>query len=119
MVGSHPPNGRQWPGVGDFVEAYETAQERNGHADLTEFAPPPEHPDRLAILCELVRVDLEYDWDRDQARPLEHYRDLFPALFEDAALVHAMAFEEFRLRLQAGEHPTADEYQRRFGLGGN
>src|SRR5437588_541884 len=42
MVGS--PNGQQWPGVADFVEAYETAQEHNGHADVTEFAPPPVQP---------------------------------------------------------------------------
>ena len=34
----------------------------------------------------------------------------------DPDLVHAMAFEEFRLRLQSGERPTPDDYHRRFGV---
>ena len=41
-----------------------------------------------------------------------------PTLFEDRDLVHAMAFEEYRLRLQAGEGPTPAEYRRRFGIEG-
>ena len=60
--------------VGVFVEAYESAQARDGRAELADFAPPPEHPERLAILCELVRVDLEYQWQRDHRRRLEQYR---------------------------------------------
>ena len=81
-----------------------------------DFAPPLDHPDRLSILCELVRVDLEHGWERGRPRRLEEYRTLFPAVFEDADLVHAMAYEEYRLRLQAGEVPTPSEYLRRFGI---
>ena len=57
-------------------------------------------------------------WRRGQPRRLEHYRDRFPDLFVDPELVHAMAFEEYRLRLQAGERPTPADYRRRFGLEG-
>jgi eukaryotic-like serine/threonine-protein kinase len=111
-----PPNGQHWPGVGEVVEAYEAALARGERAEVSEFAPPPDHPQRLAILCELVRVDLEHRWERGRPRRLEEYRVPFPALFDDRELVHAMAYEEFRLRLQAGESPTAAEYRSRFDL---
>ena len=45
-------------------------------------------------------------------------RPVFPEVFEDPELLHAMAYEEYRLRQQAGERPTPDEYRRRFGLTG-
>src|SRR4051812_22635088 len=112
------PNGREWPRVGTVVEAYEAALARDGEAVLADFAPHPEHPDRLAILCELIRVDLEHRWEFDQPPRLEDYREHFPGVFEDPQLLHAMAFEEYRLRQQAGERPTPEEYQRRFGLEG-
>src|SRR3954453_7356701 len=104
MTGSM--GGRRWPDVNEFVEAYESAQARDGRADLSDFMPPTEHPARPSILCELVRVDLEYHWERGQPRRLEHFRDRFPDLFAAPDLVRAMAFEEYRLRLQAGESAT-------------
>ena len=87
-------------------------------AELADFAPPPDHPERLAILCELVRVDLEHRWQGGQPRRAGGLPRLFPELFEDPELVHAMAFEEYRLRLQAGEQPAPAEYRRRFGVEG-
>ena len=109
-------NGRDWPSVGAVVEAYEAALARDGKAELARYAPAPDHPDYLSILCELVRVDLEHQWLRGRAPLLETYRQLFPAVFEDPDLLHAMAYEEYRLRQQAGEVPTPAEYRRRFGL---
>ena len=95
-------NGGGWPSVGEVVEAYEAALARDGRADLADFAPPPDHPEQLPILCELVRVDLEHQWRRGHPPVLEGYRKLFPEVFEDPRILHAMAFEEFRLRQQAG-----------------
>ncbi len=111
-----PPNGQHWQGLGEVVEAYESALARGSRVEVIEFAPPSGHPQGLAILCELVRVDLEYRWGLGRARPLEDYRALFPALFEDSTLAYAMAFEEFRLRVQAGESPAPEEYRRKYGL---
>ena len=113
-----PPNGQHWPGLGEVVEAYEAALAESGAAEVVDFAPPPEHPERLAILCELVRVDLEHRWEQGRPRHLEEYREHFPAVFDDPDLVHEMAYEEYRLRLQAGEAPTPAEYLRRFGIEG-
>lgn len=96
-------SGRRWPGVDEVVEAYESAQARDGRANLEEFVPSLNHPERLAILCELVRVDLEYDWRRGQPKDLKHYRERFPDLFRDPEIEKAIAFEESRLRRQAAE----------------
>src|SRR4051812_19382472 len=103
------------PGVDAFVEAYERALAGDGPAELQGFAPPPDHPERLTILCELVRVALEHRRGRGQARPLEAYRDASPDVFGHAGHLRAMIFEEYRLRLQAGEGPTREEYRDRFG----
>jgi serine/threonine protein kinase/tetratricopeptide (TPR) repeat protein len=113
-----PPNRPRWPGVGEVVESYESALARGEPAEVADFAPPPGHPGRHAILCELVRVDLEHRWERGEPLRLEDYRARFPALFEDPALVQEMAYEEYRLRLQSGEDPTPSEYLSRFGIDG-
>jgi hypothetical protein len=49
--------------IDDAVEAYEIARGRDGRADLEAFLPAPGHPLYLAVLCELVRVDLEYVYE--------------------------------------------------------
>ena len=99
MVGSR--NGRRWSSVDEVVEAYESAQERDGRAELSEFVPPADHPEYLTILCELVRVDLEYGWRRGRPSPLETYQERFPDLFRDAGRAQEITYEESRLRQQA------------------
>ena len=65
---------------------------------------------------ELVRVDLEYAWQRGRPKPLDHYRAAFPDLFARPDDVRQVAFEEFRLRAQAGQAPSPQEYARRYGV---
>lgn len=50
------------PGLGEVIEAFEEAKARDGRADPAAFLPLRDHPEYLAILCELVRVDMEYSW---------------------------------------------------------
>jgi serine/threonine protein kinase/tetratricopeptide (TPR) repeat protein len=100
----------------EIIEAYESARSRGGVVDLADFAPPPGHPGHLAVLRELVRVDLEYGWRRGQPRPLEEYQGRFAELFRDRACLQQIAFEEYRLRGQLGDGPSPAEYQRRWGV---
>ena len=93
-----PPSGQSWSNIDDVVEAYEAARAGGNRGDLAGFLPPPDHPDYLAILCELVRVDLEYSWEDGSPNRLDHYRSRFPELFQDRRWVQEIAFEEFRLR---------------------
>ncbi|HEX8200109.1 MAG TPA: hypothetical protein VF590_06450, partial [Isosphaeraceae bacterium] len=103
-------------GVDPYVDAYEEAQARDGHAELAAYLPDPEHPLYLTVLCELVRVDLEYGWMRGRPRRLEDYQSEYPRLFRDPERLRQVAFEEWRLRRQAGEDAPADEYLDRFGV---
>jgi serine/threonine protein kinase/tetratricopeptide (TPR) repeat protein len=98
-----------------FIEAYESAQARDGQADLADFLPAPGHPLRAAVLRELVRVDLEYGWERGQPRPVQDYLRQFPELATDETALRAVAFEEYRLWQQAGDDPAPAEYQRLYG----
>lgn len=105
----------QWLDLEDFVEAFEAAQVRDGNANLEDYLPDSEHPLYRDVLLELVRIDLEYGWQRAQPQPLEAYQQRFPELFQDRDGLRTVAFEEYRLRQQAGENPSPAEYQRRFG----
>jgi Sigma-70, region 4 len=100
----------------DFIRAYEATQAHAGQADMMAFLPTPDHPLYRDVLRELVRVDLEFGWQRGCPKRLEEYQRLFPELFRDSESVQEIAFEEYRLRLQAGENPVPVEYQQRFGI---
>jgi hypothetical protein len=99
-----------------FVDAFESAWRRQGHAEPAEFLPSRGHPLYRQVLCELLRVDLELHWSAGRPKHLEEYQETFPALFEDTEAVREIALEECRLRRQAGEEPNLDDYLRRFGL---
>src|SRR5262249_51784401 len=53
---------------------------------------------------------------RGRPLPLSNYTQRFPALLTSPETLEAITFEEFRLRHQAGENPSAEEYHRRFGV---
>jgi serine/threonine protein kinase/predicted Zn-dependent protease len=99
-----------------FVEAFEAARHAQDTADLRQFVPSPNHPLYLPVLRELVRVDLEYGWEHGRPPSLADYQGRFPELFRDRASLEEIAFEEYRLRRQAGEAPTRAEYEDRYGI---
>jgi serine/threonine protein kinase/Tfp pilus assembly protein PilF len=99
-----------------FIEAYEDAHVRSGEAALADFLPKPNHPIYLAVLRELVRVDMEYSWQRGRPCSLDSYLQTFPQLGEDSAGLADVAYEEFRLRQQAGQGVLRSEYQERYGI---
>src|SRR5437763_11872279 len=114
-----PPNPRpsaQWIERERYIEAFEAARTADPSTDLARFLPPPAHPLYVAVLEELVRIDLEQHWLRGEPRWLEHYLDRYPQLLEASASVRTLAFEEFRLRRRAGEAPSTEEYKTRFGI---
>ena len=100
----------------DFVDAFEAAWARHGDADPAQFVPDHCHALYLPVLGELLRIDMELRWKRGLRRRPEDYRDRFPILFENLEVLKGLAFEEYRLRRQAGEAPSPAEYQQRFGF---
>src|SRR5262249_59000774 len=113
LSGTTQSRPRQWE---DRIEAFEAAQARDGHADIRTFLPDTQHPLRGAVLAELIRSDLEFSWRQGTPRRLEDYRPLFPQIFADREALQGIAFEEYRLRRQAGETPSPAEYQERIGM---
>ncbi len=99
-----------------FVAAFEGARARDAQADLAAFLPKPGHTLYREVLRELIRVDLEYGWTGGRATSLEDYRTRFPELFDNPEDLREIAFEEYRLRRQAGQEVDPAEYQRRFGV---
>jgi len=101
--------------VDDYVASFEDARAR-GPVALEDFLPGPGDPARLAVLRELVRVDLELGWSQGKRQSLEAYLRAFPELEADADAVRDVAFEEYRARIAAGEEPDLKEYRERYGV---
>jgi serine/threonine protein kinase/Tfp pilus assembly protein PilF len=99
-----------------LVEAYEQAQVAGESPDLADFLPPADHALYGAVLVELVRLDMEYGWAQNRLPDLEAYRPRFPELFHNPEMLREIAFEAYRLRLQAGQLPSIGEYQRAYGV---
>lgn len=100
----------------DFVEAYESARQRQGSANLRDFLPEPSHHLYSEVATELVRVDMELSWENGHRRSLDEYCQLLPELFADSEALEQVAYEEYRLRFQHGESASPEEYERRYGM---
>lgn len=99
-----------------FVADFESDAAEHSVLLQQRHLPPAGHPRRLEIVTELVRADLDLSRLQGKARQLEDYRPLVPELFASRAHMEAVAFEEYRLRKDAGEVADPCEYQERFGL---
>src|SRR5262249_25264216 len=100
----------------DFVAAFEEALYRDDPVDIGDFLPSSDHPLHDSVLSELIRVELEHDWEHGHPRPLAEYRRLFPDFFRNPDNLQAIAFEEYRLRRQAGQSASPEEYERAYGV---
>jgi hypothetical protein len=50
----------------EFIQAYEAAQACGDSVALIAFLPKPDNPLYRTVLRELVRLDLEFAWERGQ-----------------------------------------------------
>ncbi len=105
-----------WSSVDDFVEAYESSRELGNRTSLLEFLPHADHALYLQVASELIRVDMEHSWNEGQSKRLLNYQNILPDVFQEKKVVQEVAFEEYRLRLQAGEKVTAEAYGQQYGI---
>lgn len=98
------------------VDAFESALEVDPDADFARHLPPVGHPLHLAVLGELVRIDLEHGWTRGRPKRVADYTSRFPAVLTNPALLAGVAFEEYRQRVRAGERPRPEEYANKYGV---
>ena len=99
-----------------ILEAFEREDGVTGGADVAAYLPAADDPSYQRIAVELIRVDLERSWARGSKKRLASYRDITPQLFTDPGRLGEIAFEEYRLRKQAGERVSAVEYKQRYAI---
>lgn len=102
--------------IAQHVEAYEAALVEDPTTELDAFVPPADHPQSIAVLVELIRVDLEWCWSRGHPRSLAHYRRRYPAAFGEEQHAAVLAFEEYRQRRRCGDSVTPEEYRTAYGV---
>ncbi len=98
------------------IDAFEEARQIDSDIDLANFLPPKEHPRYLSLLAELIRVEMEQDWTDGSPRSLATYCKRFPELSRHPRILQEIAFEEYRLRRQAGESVSPREYEERYSV---
>ena len=98
------------------VRSFEAANLGDQSANLESFLPNVSHPRYLAILSELIRLDMEFSWARGTPNRLADFIERYPAVFADANTFQEIAFEEYRIRLGNGERPSPSEYVSRYGI---
>lgn len=98
------------------VEEFEQARAAGRSADLREYLPSRESDSYRQTALELMRVDLEYGWRSGSPRSIEEYLTALGDVLADPASLAALAFEEHRLRLAAGQASSPAEYARRFSI---
>jgi len=97
--------------VEEFVNAWEAATMFPPEL-APQLANVPDAERRLTLI-ELIKVDLEYRWNRDvPKKTCEDYLADFPDLQEDLPL--ELLYEEFHVRMQAGETASDVNILQRF-----
>ncbi|MAR08711.1 MAG: serine/threonine protein kinase [Blastopirellula sp.] len=95
----------------DFVAAWEADDEVPSLADIV-----PQEPlvTRRLALGELIKIDLEYRWNRQAYKRIEDYVAEFPELRDDSGVPCDLICEEYQIRKVSGEDVKPAEYCDRF-----
>jgi serine/threonine protein kinase len=103
-----------WDLLAVRLEALAAAWEAGGEPDLAAFVPPGPTEMRRLVLTELVKLDLEYRFQRGQPKPLADYLAAFPAELAAGGPPCDLLYEDYHLRKRAGEAVGASDYCRRY-----
>src|SRR5579859_407084 len=98
------------------VAAFEREWHAVGSAKPEDYLPEPDAPHYQRVLCELLRCDLELHWSHGQPGSIDSYRGVFPVVFDDPRQLSALAFEEYRQKVRAGQGATPQDYAEKYGL---
>ncbi len=84
--------------VARFTETWRAADPLIESIDLLAFLPSPKDPLRIAVLSELIAVDLDMRYARNQLIDLEHYLLKFPELGTPSTVSPDLIYEEYAAR---------------------
>ncbi len=94
---SERPESPSWLRLEHFFQRFEAAWHGQADPDLDAFLPPPDSPDRAAVLLELIKIDLEYRSRRGETARVESYLERYPEL-NGAGVAMELMQEELRIR---------------------
>jgi serine/threonine protein kinase len=101
----------------DLLNRFHAARQRTDISpdmvDLRSFLPARGALRALA-LRELIKADLELQWQRGRNILLDSYLDAFPELGGRRALPAPLIYEEYRVRHSHGDKPALESYRSRF-----
>jgi len=109
----HPMN-PAWLRRVAVCEQFEERWQGSGDTRISEFLGQVEPPERAALLYELIKIDLEYCWQRGERRQIEEYTAEFPELGDAATLPIDLIVQELRVREFHGCSPPEAELAARF-----
>src|SRR5258708_4122772 len=96
-----------------FEAAWRWAKTIEDAPALDSFLPPSRDSRRKAALEELVKIDLEARWRRQQPVHLEKYVERFEEL-KTEGMSAWLVYEEYRIRTLHGDKPAIAVYEARF-----
>jgi predicted Ser/Thr protein kinase len=105
---------RVWPVLSEAVEALEAAWEQSPHPDLAPFLPAESDSRRRTVLVELIKVDQELRWHRDDRRRLEEYLADWPEIADQQDVVADLLRAECLTAAMLNALPNHDELASRF-----
>jgi hypothetical protein len=116
---SHSHTHAESENTGDFspyeaiLERFKQAWEQGKRPAVADFWPA-EGVDRVALLAELVRIDLAQRLNAGESARAEDYLQNYPELAADHGATLALIGAEFELRRQREPNLTTEEYTHRF-----
>ena len=109
-----PSDDINWQRSEEVLECFELAWREKGEPRIEDFLPAEETAQRTPLLAELIKIDLEYRWDRGGRPKVEEYLERFGELTNSQAVVEELIHEEIQVRSHHGCGPSAEELRERF-----
>jgi serine/threonine protein kinase len=114
MTDSSKLNDEEWNRLQDITERFERDCAEAFPRDPALYLPAVGDPLREHVLDEILLIDLELHWRKGKGNRVEEYFDRFPELRQRENRLLQLIEEEYRIRCQFGDRPSADEFLSRF-----
>lgn len=111
---NHRLSETEWSELQSRADRFALALPKGMAGDWDSFLENLDGRMRLAVLAELIKIDLEYRWQNGEKPLLEEYLKRFPDLGPMHHVPVDLVCEEFRVRRKHQPIPSYKEYEERF-----
>ncbi len=87
-----------WESADEILDRFEQLMAIDRPDELLRHLPVVAHPDYMRIVSELIRIDLEFGFERNCRKPISWYKVKFPLIFEENLYRELVLFESARLQ---------------------